>query len=364
VSDPTSETLTTQRVTILLLTLAVSVAFVGMIQDFLVSLFLAAVFSGLAYPVFKKILGRTGGRTSASAAVTLLGLVSIVLVPTLILLNLIAVQAYELSQDLIPWIEHELDSPQDLELQLPLWFPFRNEIEGSSQQIASKIGEFASKAGGFIVEGLSAATLGTANFFLQLFVMVYAMFFFLREGPATVEKLIGYSPLPRDVQELLIEKGLSVTRATLKGSVVIGLVQGALGGAAFAVAGIQGAAFWGAVMAVASVIPSIGTAIVWVPAVIYLLATGEVGSGVGLGLWCAVVVGGVDNVLRPVLVGGDTKMPDILILVSTFGGLALFGIAGLIIGPVIAAFFVTMWEVYYETFRDFLTQAGGERSES
>jgi predicted PurR-regulated permease PerM len=166
--------------------------------------------------------------------------------------------------------------------------------------------------------------------------------------------MIRYTPLPREVQALLIGKGLSVTRATLKGTVVIGLVQGALGGAAFAVAGIQGAAFWGAVMAVASVIPSVGTAIVWIPAVIYLFVTGEAGAGTGLALWCAIVVGGVDNLLRPILVGGDTQMPDILVLVSTFGGLALFGISGLIIGPVIAALFVTMWEVYFEAFRDLL----------
>jgi len=273
-------------------------------------------------------------------------LVSIVLVPTLILMNLIAVQAYELSQDLIPWIEHELDSPKDLELQLPAWFPFRDSIEGSSQLIASKVGQFATRAGGFIVDGLSAATMGTAHFFLQLFVMVYAMFFFLREGPAVVEKLIGYSPLPRDVQMLLIGKGLSVTRATLKGSVVIGLVQGTLGGVAFAVVGIQGAAFWGAVMAVASVIPSIGTAIVWVPAVVYLFATGESLPAVGLMVWSAVLVGTIDNVLRPRLVGGETKMSDLTVLVSTFGGLATFGAAGLILGPVIAAVFFTVWDVF------------------
>jgi len=211
---------------------------------------------------------------------------------------------------------------------------------------------------------LSAATSGTARFFLELFVMVYAMFFFLREGRSLVEKLIGYTPLPRDVQEVLIHKGLSVTRATVKGTLVIGLIQGALGGIAFAVAGIQGAAFWGAVMALASVIPSVGTAIVWVPAVLYLLLTGELVSGVGLGLWCALVVGSVDNLLRPVLVGGDTQMPDILVLVSTFGGLALFGLAGLIIGPVIAALFVAMWHVYYVTFHDVLAEEGSEAGAS
>jgi predicted PurR-regulated permease PerM len=287
-------------------------------------------------------------------------LVSIVLAPTLVMLNRVGVQAYELSQDVIPWVEQKFDSPQDLELRLPAWIPFRDEIRKSGPQIANKLGELAGKAGGFLVEGLSAATMGTANFFLQLFVMVYAMFYFLREGPATAKRVIGYAPLPHRVRVLLVETGMSVTRATLKGTLVIGLVQGALGGVAFAVAGIQGAAFWGAVMALSSVIPAVGTAIVWVPATIFLFVTGDVGTGVGLLLWCTIVVGGVDNILRPILVGGDTQMPDILILVSTFGGLTFFGVAGLIIGPVIAALFVTMWQVQRVTLQGEFSEEEAE----
>jgi predicted PurR-regulated permease PerM len=355
---------TTQRVTVLLLTLAISVAFVGMIHQFLVALFLAAVFSGLAYPVYRKLLPRLDNRSGAAAAVTMLGLMLIVLVPTLVLMNLIAVQAVELGQEVVPLIEEEFNSPFDVEKLLPGWFPLRDQLAGSGPQVANKLKELAALAGGFLVDALSAATTGTARFFLELFVLVYAMFFFLREGRPLVEKLIGYTPLPRKVQEVLILKGLSVTRATLKGTIVIGLIQGTLGGIAFAVAGIQGAAFWGAVMAVASVIPSIGTAIIWVPAVLYLLLTGDIMAGVGLGLWCALVVGSVDNLLRPVLVGGDTQMPDILVLVSTFGGLAFFGLAGLVIGPVIAALFVAMWQVYFVTFHDILAEEKLESSGS
>jgi len=135
---------------------------------------------------------------------------------------------------------------------------------------------------------------------------------------------------------------------------VIGIVQGALGGIAFAVVGIQGAAFWAVVMAVASVIPGVGTALVWVPAVIYLFATGKTVSAIGMALWFILLVGTIDNVLRPILVGRDTEMPDLLVLISTLGGLAMFGAVGLIIGPVIAGLFVTMWEVFQETFGDVL----------
>jgi predicted PurR-regulated permease PerM len=345
-----------QNFTILMLTLLISAVFVVLVRNFLLALFLAAVFASLAYPLYTKVLSRLHGRQGAAAAVTLLILILIVLLPSLGMLDLIAIQAYGLTQEAVPWLEQKLQNPDELSITIPDWIPFRGEIESSGPQIATKLGELAGKTGAYLVKGLSAATKGTASFFLNLFVMLYAMFYFLRSGPPLVEKMLSYPPLSPAIQKRLIEKGLSVTRATIKGTLVIGLLQGALGGISFAVVGIQGAAFWGAAMALASVVPSVGTALVWVPAVIYLLVTGQAWVGIGLCLWCALVVGSVDNLLRPILVGNDTQMPNILILISTFGGLALFGMAGLIIGPVIASLFVTMWDIYYETFRAPLVQ--------
>jgi predicted PurR-regulated permease PerM len=148
---------------------------------------------------------------------------------------------------------------------------------------------------------------------------------------------------------------------------VIGAVQGGLAGLAFAVIGIQGSAFWGTVMAVLSIIPGVGTALVWVPAAIWLFANGSEGAAIGLTLWCVAVVGTVDNVLRPYLVGRDTQMSDLLIMLATLGGLFLFGAVGIIVGPLIAALFVTVWEIYGESFADYLpdvqmsaTSDGGE----
>lgn len=341
-----------QKVTILILTLGISALFVALVSDSLIALFLGAVFSALAYPFYTRVASWMHGRKGPAAVLTLLILILIVLIPALILLDLVAVQAYQLTQGAEPWLEKNLQNPEELSIPIPDWVPFRDKIDNSGPQIAAKLGELAGKVGGYLVKALSAATTGAAGFFLDLFVMLYAMFFFLRSGPPLVEKLMTYPPLSPEIQNRLMEKGLSVTRATIKGTVVIGLIQGALGGIAFWVVGIQGAAFWGATMAVASVIPSVGTALVWVPAVAYLLLTGQVVAGIGLLLWCALVVGGIDNVLRPILVGGDTEIPDILILISTFGGLAMFGFPGLIIGPVIASLFVTVWDIYYETFRE------------
>jgi predicted PurR-regulated permease PerM len=199
--------------------------------------------------------------------------------------------------------------------------------------------------------------------------MLYAMFFFLLDGPTLVSKVRSYLPLSESDKDRMEERFMSVTRATIKGTFAIGAIQGALGGMGLAAAGIQGAIFWGAIMAVLSVIPGIGAAIIWLPAVIYLLVKGNIFAGLALLAWSAGVVGTVDNVLRPRLVGKDAKMPDLLILLSTLGGIVMFGAVGFILGPIVAALFITIWDIYGAAFQDVLqptpmTEGPGGDSES
>jgi predicted PurR-regulated permease PerM len=146
----------------------------------------------------------------------------------------------------------------------------------------------------------------------------------------------------------------SITRATIKGTLVIGIIQGALAGIAFWIAGIEGAAVWGTIMTILSIIPGIGSALVWVPAAIILFITGQHLTAILLAAWCAAVVGTVDNFLRPVLVRRDAKMPDLLILIGTLGGLFLFGLIGFIVGPIVCGLFLTVWDIYGTTFREVL----------
>ena len=146
----------------------------------------------------------------------------------------------------------------------------------------------------------------------------------------------------------------SVTRATIKGTLVIGIIQGALAGIGFWAAGIDGAAFWGTIMAILSIVPGVGAALIWIPGVIYLFLIGQTLPAMLLAAWCAAVVGTVDNILRPMLVGKDAKMPDLLILVGTLGGLFLFGPIGFIVGPIVCGLFLTVWEIYGTTFKDIL----------
>ena len=184
--------------------------------------------------------------------------------------------------------------------------------------------------------------------------MLYSMYYFLTHGAKVLDKILYYIPLSANEENRMVEKFASVSRATLKGTLIIGVVQGGLAGLAFAVIGIDGAFFWGTIMAVLSIIPGVGTALVWIPAAVFLFAVGRPIAALLLTVWCVGLVGTVDNVLRPWLVGKDTKMPDLLILLGTLGGLVLFGAAGIIVGPIVAALFVTVWEIYGTTFKDIL----------
>ncbi len=360
------------RVFILILAVVVSLVFFFMIRGFIVTVLMAAILSGLAFPLYRRLQRRVRGHEAVAAVLTLLTLLVVVVLPLVAFMGIVATEAVSISQSVTPWVRDHLREPGEISRlleRIPYAAQIQEHVEAYSAQIIEKLGQLAGRVSSFLVNSLSAATKGTVGFLFQLFVMIYAMFFFLVGGRGALDKAMAYVPLPESDKELLLDKFVSVARATLKGTFVVGLVQGGLAGLAFAVVGIQGAAFWGTIMVVLSVIPGIGTALIWVPAVVYLFAVGKTASAIGLAAWCAVVVGTVDNFLRPKLVGADTKMPDLLILLSTFGGLSMFGAVGLVLGPIIAALFIAVWQIYGEAFGELLgTDApaaeGGEPGES
>jgi len=213
-------------------------------------------------------------------------------------------------------------------------------------------------ASSYLIKSLNVIAVGTVNFFFMMFILLYTMFFFLMDGDKLLEKILYYLPLEDKDERLMLEKFTSVTRATVKGTAIIGILQGSLAGFAFFSVGIPSAVFWGTVMTVLSIIPGIGTALIWGPATIILAIGGHYVKAVGLLLFCGLVVGSLDNLLRPRLVGKDTQMHELLIFFSTLGGIAMFGIVGFIIGPIIAALFATVWEIYGASFEDVLPQVG------
>ena len=339
---------------VLVLVLLYVAAFIALINGFLEALLLATIFSGLVYPLYKKFQKLTGERNTLSSLLTLLVSVLVVIVPLFFLLGLIADQALGITEMVAPWIANQMGDSSTTNPALPDWFPFADKLAPYSDQISTKLAELAGKIGVVMASGLAHLSGGAATFFLQLFVMLYAMFFFLISGPSLMDKVLDYLPLTKGDKEKMIEVGLSVSRATIKGTLIIGIIQGTLGGIGFAVAGIGSSVFWGAVMAVLSVLPGIGTTLVWAPAVVYLLLSGKTIAGLCLLAYCAGVVGTIDNVLRPTLVGRDSQMPDLLILLSTLGGLALFGASGLVLGPILAALFMTVLAIYSRVFADWL----------
>jgi len=208
----------------------------------------------------------------------------------------------------------------------------------------------------FLINGLSSAAFGTVNFLFMGFIFLYTMFFFLMEGDKLLARILYYLPLKDQDESRLLEKFTSVTRATLKGTAIIGVIQGGLAGLAFVVVGIDSAIFWGTIMTVLSIIPAVGSGLIWFPAAIILFVGGSHVKAVGLLLFCGLLVGSLDNFLRPRMVGRDIKMHDLMILFGTLGGISLFGIIGFIIGPIVAALFITVWEIYGEAFRDVLPE--------
>jgi len=181
--------------------------------------------------------------------------------------------------------------------------------------------------------------------------MLYLAFFLLRDGQVMAARLEESIPLRPGLRRPLLDKIVTVIRATIKGSLVVAILQGLIGGVVFWFLGVGGALLWGIAMAFFSLLPAIGTGLIWAPVAIYLLISGDIWQGVVLILCGIFVIGMVDNVVRPVLVGRDTQMPDYMVFLSTLGGIELFGFNGFVIGPVIAALFMAVWDIFAKARR-------------
>jgi predicted PurR-regulated permease PerM len=353
---PTTSGTNLRTAFVLLLVAAVSALFVAVAWPFLKPLLLGALLAGLFHPLYRWITRLLGGRQSLGAAVTLLVLLVLGLGPISAFLGLVLQQALTMSDQAIPWLSQHLGAASTFNVHdwLVQRFPALAKYVPSQEQLLQQVGTAAKTAGAFLVTFASRMTATTAAFLLNLFVMLYAMFFFFKDGHKILERIFYYLPLNDEDETRMLARFTSITRATVKGTLVIGIIQGALAGIAFWVAGIEGAALWGTMMTILSIIPGIGAALVWVPAVIILFLTGQSLTATLLAAWCAAVVGTVDNFLRPMLVGRDAKMPDLLILIGTLGGLFLFGPMGFIVGPIVCGLFLTVWDIYGATFREIL----------
>jgi predicted PurR-regulated permease PerM len=344
-----------RRVVLVVVAVGITLLFLGMIAEFLIALLLAALAAGIVHPLNKRLVRRLKGRRTLAAGISVALLLVLGIGPLVVFAVIVGMQAVDIAQAVGPWARERLTEGPTFN-RLVERFPELEAIRPYRDQIFAKVSELGSHVGALAVGAVAVAARETLAFFLLLFVMLYATFFFLIDGRETLRKILYYLPLPPEDEERLVARFVSVARATIKGTGVVGIAQGGLGGLGFWVAGIEGAAVWATVMAVFSILPGVGTAIVWVPAVIYLFAVGKTLAAILLTAWCLLVVGTIDNFLRPWLVGKDTKMSDLLVLLSTLGGLTMFGAVGVVIGPIVAALFVTVWEIYGEVYKDVLPE--------
>lgn len=330
----------------LVLVVLTTLAFVALIASFLMPVFWAVVLATVFFPIQRRYVARLRGRRSLAALATILTIVGLVVVP-------LALAGLAMSREAIQL--HEQIKSGAIDVAAPLRFlrritplasdylgTFGVDFDGMVQRLSASAGAVA----GFIASRALAIGQDVARVTALFFLMLYVLFFFLRDGTDLVTTLIRVLPLGEGRVRQLLAKFSDVALATIKGTLVVGVVQGSIGGALFWALGIPAPVFWGTVMAVFSVLPAVGPALVWAPAAIILFGLGEIVKGVVLIVAGVVVIGLVDNVLRPILVGRETEMPDYLVLLATLGGLSAFGVSGFVIGPVIAAFFLVVWEMF------------------
>jgi predicted PurR-regulated permease PerM len=335
---------------LLFLVFGMTAALLWVLWSFVLTILMAALFTGLVRPLYVQINHAFRGQRLAASGMTLLLLLVLVVAPLLALVGVVVNQAIRVTGNVGPVVERLVNEPFYLDQQLQR-IPGFQYLEPYREQIVTRAGDVVGAVGGFLVESLSDTTRGTVAFVFHFFILLYTMFFMLMDGPSMLRTVLTYMPLHDAEKELMMDRFTSVTRATIKGTIVIGIIQGSLSGLAFWIIGIPAALFWTVLMIVLSILPVLGGMLVWVPAALILLATGQVWEAVFLVLFCGLAVGSVDNILRPRLVGRDTKMHDLMILFSTLGGIIAFGPVGFIVGPVLAGLFVTSWEIFAVAFR-------------
>lgn len=329
-----------------------TLAFFGVINAFIVPLFWAIALAILFEPLNDRIAAAMGGRGGIASLFTIV-LILLALVLPLMLLGLVVTDEVVL---LIAAIEDgSLDPGAAVRWgreSAPMLFEYAGRVGIDPEGLKEKLSGAALSSGQWIASHALHLGQNALRFFVMLLLMFYLLFFFLRDGHSIVARMIHILPLGDERERQLCRRFAGVVRATVKGTFVIAAIQGLIGGITFALLDIRAATLWGVVMAILSLLPAVGAVLVWGPAAAVLVASGDAFSALILVAVGIFVIGLADNLLRPILVGRDTQMPDYLILLATLGGLALFGISGMVIGPLIAALFITLWEMFEQSYGD------------
>jgi len=340
-----------QRGVFLALLAIVTVAFLWVLMPFFGAVLWGVALAILFTPLYKRLLKKMPGWHNAAALSTLAICLFIVILPLAMVGVSLVQEIVQVTQSIRSGQINFAAYFQQILNAMPQWLMniFDRFNLGDMEAWQARISAGAAQ-GSQLIAG-QALTIGqnTFDFVISFFVMLYLLYFLVRDGSALSKSMREAVPLAKPHTHYLLNKFTTVIRATVKGNVAVAIAQGAIGGVAFWLLGVQGALLWAVLMAFLSLLPAVGAALIWGPVAIYFLATGHFLEG-GILIFVGVfVIGLVDNILRPVLVGKDTQMPDYIVLMSTIGGMAIFGINGFVIGPVIAALFMAAWSLFAES---------------
>ena len=333
--------------------ITVTVAFIYLLKPFFYPIFWAAIIAGIFYPVFKKIKAKIK-HANISAIATIFIVLVIIIIPVVFLSGLIVRESLSIYESLAGQQGRIVSTVKDV-FDWIKSNPLTDRLHINEQQVAAKLTEGAKIVTDFIFTAAKNLTQNSITFVVMFIIMIYALFFFLKDGEKLLRKLMHISPLGDQHEITMYKKFTSTARAALKGTVIVGAIQGFLGAVLFYAVGIEGALIWGIIMTLFSVVPGFGSFIVWLPAAIIMFISGNIWQGVIIAVFGALVISTIDNFLRPVLVGKDTQMHPLLILFSTLGGLILFGVSGFVIGPIISALLLSLWEMYEQYYREELS---------
>lgn len=337
--------------TFLMLIIVASLAFAWILWPFFGAIFWGTVMAIVFAPLCRRLSESMRQSPSVAALVTILIVIVIVILP------LTAITS-SLIQDATNLYDRIHSGELDFGLYFnQIWDALPSQIQNMMVQlrltnlsaVQEKLTVGLRQGSQFLATQILSIGQFTFQFIINLCVMIYLLFFLLRDGDKLF-KIIGKAiPLHTVQQQVLFTKFTTTVRATVRGGIFVAILQGMLGGLIFWFLGINTPLLWGVIMAFLSLLPAIGAGLVWVPVAIYLLATGALWQGLTLISFGIIIIGLADNFLRPVLVGKDTKLPNYVVLISTLGGLQIFGLNGLIIGPVIAAMFMVVWEIFSDS---------------
>ncbi len=327
-----------------------SIAVLYLFLPFFYPIFWAAVIAIVFYPLYK-MLQRHIKWSNLNSTLMLLVVLGVLIIPLVLLSLLVVNESFKLFSNIGAYT---LPTTQNVSEGIDLWaqkFGLVPYVEIVREKWTAYAQSGSKIIGSHIISAAKSITQTSAKFIFMFFIMLYTLFFFFRDGEKMIKRVMHLSPLGDKYESMLLDRFTSAIRATLKGTFIVGGVQGIIGGILFWITGIPGAFVWAVVMTAVAILPGVGPVIVWIPAAILMLAFGNTWQGLTIIAVGAGIIGTIDNILRPMIVGKDIEMHPVIVLFSTLGGIWIFGISGFIIGPVIAALYmavVSIYDHYYE----------------